>query len=195
MKNIAIFASGSGSDMQSIIDGVKAGQINGKVALVVANKYDIFALERAKKEGIPSIIFTLKDYGNHEDRDSAILEKLIEYEIDLVVLAGYLSIVTPIIIDKFRGRIINIHPSLIPKHCGVGYYGMRVHESVIKSGDKESGATVHFVDEGADTGEIIDRVVVPVLEGDTAESLQKRVLEEEHKLLPRVVAMLCEKEN
>ena len=195
MKNIAIFASGSGSDMQSIIDGVKAGQINGKVALIVANKYDIFALERAKKEGIPSVIFTLKDYGNHEDRDRAILDKLIEYKIDLVVLAGYLSIVTPIIIDKFRGRIINIHPSLIPKHCGVGYYGMRVHESVIKSGDKESGATVHFVDEGADTGEIIDRVVVPVLEGDTAESLQKRVLEEEHKLLPRVVAMLCEKEN
>lgn len=191
MKKIAVFASGSGSDMQSVIDGCKSGQINGEVALVIANKNGIYALERAAKENIPSAVFTLKEYGTHEDRDKAILSLLKSKGIELIVLAGYLSIVTPIIVSEYEGSIINIHPSLIPKHCGVGYYGMRVHEAVIASGDKESGATVHFVDEGTDTGKIIEQVVVPVLEGDNPESLQKRVLEQEHILLPRVVAKLC----
>lgn len=191
MRKIAIFASGSGSDMQSVIDGTKSGQIDGKVCLVITNKSNVFALERAATEGIKSATFKLGDYTNHQARDEQILELLMAEDIDLIVLAGYLSIMTSIIISPYRGRIINIHPSLIPRHCGVGYYGMRVHESVIASGDTESGATVHFVDEGADTGEIIDRIIVKVLDGDTSTTLQQRVLEMEHILLPRVVAMLC----
>ena len=191
MKKIAIFASGSGSDMQSVIDGTKSGQIDGRVCLIITNKPNIFALDRAVNEGIESATFSLKDYADHESRDKEILKLLQDRGIELIVLAGYLSIVTSVIIAPYRGAIINIHPSLIPKHCGVGYYGMRVHESVIASGDIESGATVHFVDEGADTGEIIDRVVVKVEDGDTAVSLQKRVLLSEHILLPQVVARLC----
>lgn len=194
MKNIAIFASGSGSDMQSVIDGVKNGQIDGVVKLVVTNKTGIFAIERAKKENIPCKTYTLKEYGTHENRDKAILKDLQEQQIDLIVLAGYLSIVTPVIVNAYERKIINIHPSLIPNHCGVGYYGIKVHESVIASGDKVSGATVHFVDCGADTGEIIEQVKVDVLDGDTPESLQKRILEKEHILLPSVVAKLCREE-
>lgn len=191
MKKIAIFVSGSGSDMQSVIDAAANGAINGKVELIVANKSDIYALERARKSGIDSIVFRLKDYADHVDRDTAILFKLKEYGIDLIVLAGYLSIVTEVLIKPYEGRIINIHPSLIPKHCGKGYYGIKVHESVLASGDTQTGATVHYVDEGADTGAIIEQVVVPVLEGDTPETLQRRVLEQEHILLPKVVARMC----
>ncbi len=194
MKNIAIFASGSGSDMQSVIDGVKDGRIDGKVKLIITNKNGIYAIERAAKENIPCKTFTLKEYGSHEVRDMAILKELKDNGIDLVVLAGYLSIVTPVIVNEYERRIINIHPSLIPMHCGVGYYGIKVHESVIASGDKVSGATVHFVDSGADTGEIIEQVKVEVLSDDTPESLQKRVLEKEHILLPSVVAKLCREE-
>lgn len=193
-KNIAIFASGSGSDMQSVIDGVKSGQINGVVKLIITNKNGIFAIERAQKENIPCKTFTLKEYGDHESRDKAILAELKANNIDLIVLAGYLSIVTPVLVNEYERKIINIHPSLIPKHCGVGYYGIKVHESVIASGDTESGATVHFVDTGADTGEIIEQVRVEVLAGDTPESLQKRILEKEHILLPSVVAKLCREE-
>lgn len=194
MKNIAIFASGSGSDMQSVIDGVKSGLIDGAVKLVITNKNGIFAIDRAKAESIPCKVFTLKEYGDHETRDKAILAELKAANIDLIVLAGYLSIVTPVLVNEYERRIINIHPSLIPRHCGVGYYGIKVHESVIAGGDTQSGATVHFVDCGADTGEIIEQVIVPVLSGDTPESLQKRVLEQEHILLPNVVAKLCREE-
>lgn len=191
MKRIAIFVSGSGSDMQSVIDAVNDGKINGKVVLIISNKSEVFALERASKLGIESAVFKLKDYANHADRDAAILKKLQEYDIDLIVLAGYLSLVTEVLIKPFEGRIINIHPSLIPKHCGKGYYGLKVHKAVLEAGDKETGATVHYVDEGADTGKIIAQVKVPVLDGDTPETLQQRVLEQEHILLPYVVAQLC----
>lgn len=191
MKRIAIFVSGSGSDMQSVIDAVNDGKINGKVVLIISNKSEVFALERANKLGIESAVFKLKDYANHADRDAAILKKLQEYDIDLIVLAGYLSLVTEVLIKPFEGRIINIHPSLIPKHCGKGYYGLKVHKAVLEAGDKETGATVHYVDEGADTGKIIAQVKVPVLDGDTPETLQQRVLEQEHILLPYVVAQLC----
>lgn len=192
MKKIAVFASGSGSDMQSVIDGCKSGQINGKVTLVITNKKDVGALMRADKEGIPHATFVLSDFGgSHQKRDEEVLKLLKAEKIDLIVLAGYLSIVSQPIIKAYEGRIINIHPSLIPKHCGKGYYGIKVHESVIASGDKISGATVHYVDEGADTGKIIRRVVVPVYPSDTPQSLQKRVLKKEHVLLPRVVAKLC----
>ena len=191
MKNIAVFVSGGGTDMQSVIDAVKDGKINGKVTLVVSNKNGVYALERAKKENIESKVFTVKEYGSIEKRDEAILEKLLEKNIYLVVLAGYLSIVSPVIIDKYRDRIINIHPSLIPKYCGMGFYGLRVHEAVINGKETESGCTVHYVDEGADTGKIIKQVKVPVLENDTPETLQERVLEQEHILLPEIVAKLC----
>lgn len=192
MKRIAIFASGGGTDMQSVIDACERGQIDGRVVCVVANKPDIYALERAQKHGIDSAVFALSDYADAEQRDRAIAAYLERCGAELVVLAGYLSILTPDLVARYRGRMINIHPSLIPRHCGKGMYGMRVHESVIASGDAESGATVHYVDEGADTGAIIEQVRVPVLAGDTPRSLQERVLEQEHKLLPRVVARLCE---
>ena len=192
MKRIAIFASGGGTDMQSVIDACERGQIDGRVVCVVANKPDIYALERAQKHGIDSAVFALSDYADAEQRDCAIAAYLERCGAELVVLAGYLSILTPDLVARYRGRMINIHPSLIPRHCGKGMYGMRVHESVIASGDAESGATVHYVDEGADTGAIIEQVRVPVLAGDTPQSLQERVLEQEHKLLPRVVARLCE---
>lgn len=191
MKRIAIFASGSGSDMQSVVDACEKGEIDGQVVLLIANKNDIFAIERAKAHNIPYKVFTIKEYGDAESRDKAIIEVLKQANVDLIVLAGYLSIVTSALVKAYERKIINIHPSLIPKHCGVGYYGIKVHESVIASGDKESGATVHYVDEGADTGEIIEQCVVPVLEGDSPQDLQKRILEEEHILLPKVISRLC----
>ena len=191
MKRIAIFASGGGSDMQSLVDGCESGLIDGKVVAVVTNKDGIGALDRAKKHGIESKVFKLADYKDAEDRDRAIIDYLVQKDVELVVLAGYLAIVTPSLVDKYRGKIINIHPSLIPKFCGKGMYGLKVHTAVIAAGEKESGATVHFVDEGADTGEIIAQVKVPVLEGDTPQTLQERVLEQEHILLPSVVAKLC----
>lgn len=191
MKNIAVFASGSGSDMQSVIDACESGQINGKVVAVIASRPGIFALERAAKHNIPSKVFSVKEYGSPEAKDGAIVEYLRPMGIDLIVLAGYLSIVSKPLLDMYEGRIINIHPSLIPRHCGKGMYGLHVHESVLASGDKVSGCTVHFVDSGTDTGKIIRQVTVPVEEGDTPETLQARVLVQEHKLLPQVVAELC----
>lgn len=192
MKRIAVFVSGGGSDMQSVVDGINCGEINGKIVLTVANKNGIYALERAKKENIDYKVFTVKEYGGIEKRDEAILQALKLYEIDLVVLAGYLSIVSPVIINEYRDRIINIHPSLIPKYCGVGFYGLKVHEAVILAKETESGCTVHYVDEGADTGKIIEQVKVEVKPEDTAETLQAKVLEQEHILLPKIVAKLCE---
>lgn len=192
MKNIAVFISGSGSDMQSVIDAVNDGRINGKVVCVVASRYGIYGLERAEKHGIDNKVFALADYdGDCNKRDKAILDYLENYNIDLIVLAGYLGIVTPQLVKAYEKRMINIHPSLIPLHCGKGMYGLKVHEDVIKCGDKVSGATVHFVDEGTDTGEIIVQQRVKVCEGDTPQSLQDRVLQTEHQLLPYAVSFLC----
>ncbi len=196
MKKIAVFISGSGSDMQSVIDGCESGYIDGKVVCVVASRDGIFGLERAKKHGIDSAVFALKDYdGDCGKRDESILSYLAGYDVDLIVLAGYLGIVTQKLVSTFRRRMINIHPSLIPAHCGKGMYGLRVHESVLASGDKVSGATVHYVDEGTDTGDIIVQQRVEVREGDTPHSLQERVLETEHQLLPYAVRFLCRKDN
>lgn len=196
MKRIAVFISGSGSDMQSVIDGCESGYIDGKVVCVVASRDGIFGLERAKKHGIDSAVFALKDFdGDCGKRDEAILSYLAGYDVDLIVLAGYLGIVTQKLVSTFRRRMINIHPSLIPAHCGKGMYGLRVHESVLASGDKVSGATVHYVDEGTDTGDIIVQQRVEVKEGDTPHSLQERVLETEHQLLPYAVRFLCRKDN
>ena len=187
MKKLAVFVSGSGSDLQSIIDSATSGQLPAEIAVVVASKDGIFALERARKHGIPSVVYCKNDFNSAEEMYDALTDELVSRGIDFIVLAGYLTILTPNIVRAFERRIINIHPSLIPKYCGDGFYGMRVHEAVIKNGEKESGATVHFVDEGTDTGEIIMQESVPVLETDTAETLQKRVLTLEHSLLPRAI--------
>lgn len=196
MKKIAVFISGSGSDMQSVIDGCESGYIDGKVVCVVASKDGIYGLERAEKHGIDSAVFALKDYDRDcVKRDEAIINYIAAHDVDLVVLAGYLGIVSEKLVSAYRGRMINIHPSLIPAHCGKGMYGLKVHASVLASGDKVSGATVHYVDEGTDTGDIIVQQRVKVEEGDTPETLQARVLETEHQLLPYAVRFLCRKDN
>ena len=196
MKKIAVFISGSGSDMQSVIDGCESGYIDGRVVCVVASRDGIFGLERAKKHGIDSAVFALKDYdGDCVKRDEAILSYLAGYDADLIVLAEYLGIVTKKLVSAYRRRMINIHPSLIPAHCGKGMYGLKVHQSVLASGDKVSGATVHYVDEGTDTGDIIVQQRVEVRDGDTPETLQARVLETEHQLLPYAVRYLCRKDS
>lgn len=190
-KKIAVFVSGGGTDLQSIIDSVRSGMINAEISVVIASRSDIFALERARANNIPSRVFRKADYPSVEAMYDEIIALLDSLSIDLVVLAGYLTILSENIVKAYAGKIINIHPSLIPKHCGMGYYGIRVHRSVIESGDKVSGATVHFVDEGADTGKIIRQETVPVLPDDTPETLAARVLKLEHKILPEVVRDLC----
>ncbi len=191
MKNIAVFASGGGSDFQSVVDGVESGLIDGRVVLLVASKEGIGALERAKKHGIDCAVFDKKKFASMDEMFSAIGDELERRKTDLVVLAGYLSILTPSFVGRFEKIIINIHPSLIPKYCGDGFYGMRVHRAVVANGETESGCTVHYVDEGTDTGEIIAQARVGGEKGDTPEDGAAKVLEKEHELLPRVVAMLC----
>ncbi|MBR2967147.1 MAG: phosphoribosylglycinamide formyltransferase [Clostridia bacterium] len=192
MMKIAVFASGGGTDFQSVIDGVESGLIKAKIDLLIASKPDIFAIERAKKHGIDSFVFRKKDYESGEKMFEDIISLLKERQIDLIVLAGYLTILAPNIVKEYENRIVNIHPSLLPKFGGVGMYGIKVHEAVIASGEKESGCTVHYVDAGADTGKIIAQAKVTVSQDDTAQSLQQKVLEQEHQLLPKVVAKLIE---
>ncbi|NCA67343.1 MAG: phosphoribosylglycinamide formyltransferase [Clostridia bacterium] len=187
MKKIAVFVSGSGSDMQSVIDSIKTGELRAEIVLVVASREGIFAIERAQKEGIECVVFDKKNYSDLNAMYDTIIEALRKAEAEYIVLAGYLNILSKNIIDAYRQKIINIHPSLIPKYCGMGYYGMRVHRAVIENKESVSGATVHYVDEGADTGEIIAQGYVEVLEDDTPETLQKRVLELEHRLLPETL--------
>ena len=179
---IAVFISGSGSNLQSIIDNIENGNLNCEISYVVADR-ECFGLERAEKHGIKSIMLDKKLFGNKlSDEISAILENGIE-KTDYIVLAGYLSILSENFINKWNRKIINIHPSLLPKFGGKGMYGMNVHRAVIEAKETESGCTIHFVDTGVDTGEIILQIKVPVLSDDTPEILQKRVLEKEHILL------------
>ena len=191
MKRIAVMVSGGGTDLQSVINGVKSGQIPGEIAVVIASKPGVYALERAKKAGIPSVVICKKDYADEQAFFEANLSTLQSYKVEGVVLAGYLSILGKQMIEAFPNKIINIHPALIPSFCGKGYYGLKVHEAALKYGVKLSGATVHFVDEGADTGPIIAQRAVPVLPGDTPETLQRRVLIVEHEILPEAVALFC----
>lgn len=188
--NIAVFASGGGTDFQSIIDGTESGLINARISVLIASKPNVYAIERAKQHGIESKVFCKKDYESGEKMFDEIIELLKSKNVDLIVLAGYLTILTENIVKAYENRIINIHPSLLPKFGGVGMYGIKVHEAVIASGEKESGCTVHYVDGGADTGKIIAQAKVSVESNDTPESLQKKVLEQEHILLPQVVAKL-----
>ena len=193
-KRLAVFVSGGGTDLQSVIDAIDSGFIDSaEIALVVSNKADAYALERARLHNIPSKVFAKADFSDKDELFFCLANFLEEKNIDLIVLAGYLMIIPAQFIKRFENRIINIHPSLIPKFCGDGFYGMRVHEAVIASGETESGATVHFVDEGTDTGNIILQEKVPVLKNDTPESLQSRVLELEHSLLPKAVKLVVDK--
>ncbi len=191
MKRLAVMVSGGGTDLQSVINGVQSGKIPAEIAVVISSKPGVYALERAKKAGIPGIVICKKDYADEQAFFDANLGALREYGAEGVVLAGYLSILGRQMIEAYPNKIINIHPSLIPSFCGKGYYGLRVHQAVLDYGAKVSGATVHFVDEGADTGPIILQQAVSVLPEDTAESLQQRILEVEHEILPEAVALFC----
>lgn len=191
MKRLAVMVSGGGTDLQSVIDGVQSGKIPGKIAVVISSRPGVYALERAKKAGIPGVVICKKDYTDEQAFFDANLGALREYGAEGVILAGYLSILGKQMIEAYPNKIINIHPSLIPSFCGKGYYGLRVHQAVLDYGAKVSGATVHFVDEGADTGPIILQRAVSVLPEDTAESLQQRILEVEHEILPEAVALFC----
>lgn len=192
LKNIVVFASGSGTNFQAIIYAVEAGKINADIQGLIASKPDIKALERAKIHQIDTRILVPTDFEDSSSYEEELLEALENWNTDLIVLAGYmLKIPTPVI-EQYKNRIINIHPSLLPKYGGKGYYGLKVHQAVLDSGDKESGCTVHYVTEEYDEGPIIEQVKVPVRESDDAEALAARVLEQEHTLLPRVIAELLE---
>lgn len=183
MLNIGVLISGGGTNLQAIIDETKSGGINGTIKLVISNKENAYGLERARLSGIKAV------YETNEDKIIGLLK---ENNIDLIVLAGYLKIITPKFVDEFRNKIINIHPSLIPSFCGKGYYGEKVHQGVIDYGAKVTGATVHFVDEGADTGAIIMQETVNVEQDDDVKSLSKRVLEVEHRILKESIRLFCE---
>ena len=188
---IAVLCSGGGSNLQAIIDAVEAGRIDGRIVLVLSNASKAFALERARKHGIPARFISKKQAGSDEAFNDQILAALREAGAELVVLAGYLPIVGGQVVRAYPHRIINIHPALIPAFCGVGMYGHHVHEAVLEYGAKLSGATTHFVDEQVDHGGVILQKSVPVLEGDTPDTLAARVLEVEHEILPESVRLFC----
>ncbi len=190
---IAVCVSGGGTNLQAIIDAIAAGTIhNTEIAVVISNNPGAYALERAKSAGIEGICISPKSYDNRAEFNKAFLEKLDSYGVDLVVLAGFLVVIPEEMIAKYRNRIINIHPSLIPSFCGTGYYGLRVHEGVLARGVKVTGATCHFVDEGTDTGPIILQKAVEVQEGDTPEILQRRVMEQaEWIIMPRAIDLIA----
>lgn len=194
MLNIAVLVSGGGTNLQALMNAEKAGKIpGGRISLVISGNPRAFALTRARNAGIPSAVLAKKDFSSQNEYDDALLKMLDENHTGLVVLAGFLTIIGPRVVQSYRNRIINIHPSLIPSFCGPGFYGLRVHEAALKRGVKVTGATVHFVNEVCDGGPIILQEAVKVMPGDTPQSLQKRVMEQaEWKLLPRAAALFCE---
>ncbi len=193
MLKVCVCVSGGGTNLQAIIDAIKDGKItNAEIDTVISNNADAYALERAKQNGINAICLSPKSFENRDAFNDAFLDKLKEINPDLIVLAGFLVVIPPQVIRAFRNRIINIHPSLIPSFCGTGYYGLKVHEAALKRGVKITGATVHFVDEGTDTGPIIAQKAVEVKEGDTPKELQLRVMEEaEWVILPKAIDMIA----
>lgn len=191
-KCIVVLASGGGSNLQVLIDAVERNEIDGVIKAVISNRKKAFALERAEKAGVQAIYIGRGNYPEQTERDGALLDELEKLKPDLVVLAGYLDIIPAAIIKAYKNRIMNIHPALIPSFCGDGYYGMKVHQAVVEYGVKVTGATVHFVDEGTDTGPVILQETVKVKADDTAEQVQKKVLVLEHQLLPKAVALFCE---
>ena len=193
MLKIVALVSGGGTNLQAVIDGVKDGTIsNTEIAGVISNNKNAYALERAKENGIPELCVSPKDYASRELFNEKFLEAVDSFEPDLIVLAGFLVVIPAAMIEKYRNRMINIHPSLIPSFCGKGYYGLKVHEAALSRGVKVVGATVHFVDEGTDTGPIILQKAVEVEAGDTPEILQRRVMEQaEWKILPRAIDLIA----
>ena len=193
MLKIAVLVSGGGTNLQAIIDKIAEGVItNTEIAVVISNNKNAYALERAKQAGIEAVCVSPKDYENREQFNQEFLKTLDSYQVDLVVLAGFLVVIPPAMIQKYENRIINIHPSLIPSFCGTGYYGLKVHEGALARGVKVTGATVHFVDEGTDTGPNIQQKAVEVQNGDTPEILQRRVMEQaEWEILPRAIHLIA----
>ncbi|BDF34883.1 phosphoribosylglycinamide formyltransferase [Lachnospiraceae bacterium] len=193
MLNVVVLVSGGGTNLQALIDAVDSGAVaNTKLAGVISNNRNAYALQRAADNGIPGICISPKDFVSRDEFNEKFLEAVDTISPDLIVLAGFLVVIPPAMIEKYRNRIINIHPSLIPSFCGTGYYGLKVHEAALKRGVKVAGATVHFVDEGTDTGPIILQKAVEVVQGDTPEVLQRRVMEQaEWKILPQAVGLIA----
>ena len=193
MLKVAVLVSGGGTNLQAIIDAAKDGKItNAKISLVISNNRNAYALERAANAGITSMCISPKDYASREEFHVALTKTLKDAGVDLIVLAGYLVAIPEMLVKEFPNKIINVHPSLIPSFCGVGYYGLRVHEAALARGVKVTGATVHFVDCGMDTGPIILQKAVEIEEGDTPEVLQRRVMEQaEWIILPKAIDMIA----
>lgn len=193
MLKLAVCVSGGGTNLQAIIDAIDNGTItNAKIEVVISNNKNAYALERAKQHGINALCISPKEFENREAFNQAFLEKLNSFHVDLVVLAGFLVVIPEMMIKQYRNRIINIHPSLIPSFCGTGYYGLKVHEGALARGVKVTGATVHFVDEGTDTGPIILQKPVMIEQDDTPQSLQRRVMEQaEWKILPEAINLIA----
>ncbi len=193
MLRVAVLVSGGGTNLQAIIDRVADGTItNTELAVVISNNPGVKALERAAKAGIPAECISPKSYETRAAFNQALIAAVDSYQVDLIVLAGFLVVIPPEMIEKYENRIINIHPSLIPAFCGIGYYGLKVHEAALARGVKVVGATVHFVDKGTDTGPIILQKAVEVQDGDTPEILQRRVMEQaEWKLLPQAIDLIA----
>ena len=194
MLKIAVLVSGGGTNLQALIDSEKRGELGlGKISLVLSSKPDVYALQRAEQNDIPSKVLARKDYASIGDYSKALADTLVEEGIDLVVLAGFLTIIDEQVYQKFPNKIINVHPALIPSFCGKGYYGLKVHEAALAKGVKVSGATVHFVTPECDAGPIILQKAVAVQDDDTPETLQRRIMEEaEWKILPEAVKLFCE---
>ena len=193
MKRIAVLVSGGGTNLQALIDAQGRSEIvNGSIAAVISSSPDAYALERAEKAGIPGYVIDRRDYPSNRAMTVALVDKLRQLDIQLVVLAGFLVAIPPMIVEAFPNRIINIHPSLIPAFCGVGFYGLRVHKKALERGVRVTGATVHFVDTGTDTGPIILQKAVKIKQGDTPEILQRRVMEKaEWKILPKAINLIA----
>lgn len=190
MNRISVFASGSGSNFQSIINAVERKEIDAEICGLVTNKEDIKAIERAEKAGIPVAVIKPADYPDSDSFSDSLLKQLKQWNPSLIVLAGYLALIPQPVIAAYENRIINIHPSLLPKYGGPGYYGRHVHQAVLDAGETRSGCSVHYVTGQYDEGEVIRQTEVPVLPGDTPETLAERILSEEHKLLPDVINQL-----
>ena len=195
MVKIGVLVSGGGTNLQALLDARKRGEIpDGEISLVIASRKKAYALERAREAGVPALALPRRDYEKTADYDAALLTALQEAGVELVVLAGFLCVLGEKMLRGYEGRIVNVHPSLIPAFCGDGFYGLHVHEAALRRGVKVTGATVHLVNEVTDGGPILLQKAVEVLEGDTPESLQKRVMEQaEWVLLPKAVSMLCQK--
>lgn len=194
MKRIAVFVSGGGTNLQALIDAQQRGElVNGAIAAVISSREDAYALQRAQKAGIPGYVVARKDYDSSRAMTAALVDKLRELAIDLVVLAGFMHILTEEMVEAYPNAILNVHPALIPAFCGAGYYGLHVHEAALAYGVKVTGATVHFVTEEPDGGPIVLQKAVEVRPGDTPEILQRRVMEEaEWHILPQAVSLFCQ---